>query len=61
MVFDSLSYFDVLCRDLGVQERRKGGLKEWVGGYGPQDYEGLLGEWVAKANGSRGEDGKKVV
>ncbi|KAH7394161.1 flavin-binding monooxygenase-like protein-like protein [Phaeosphaeria sp. MPI-PUGE-AT-0046c] len=62
MVFDSLSYFDRLCRDLGVERRRKGGawrLREWVGGYGPQEYLGLVREWVK--NGEKGEEGKKVV
>lgn len=50
MVFDSLSYFDVLCRDLGVKARRRWGLREWFAGYGPQDYEGLVGEWVETRN-----------
>ncbi|OAL46265.1 FAD/NAD(P)-binding domain-containing protein, partial [Pyrenochaeta sp. DS3sAY3a] len=43
VVFDSLSYFDVLCRDLGVEGKRKGwGFGEVVKSYGPQDYRGVL-------------------
>ncbi|KAF2851253.1 flavin-binding monooxygenase-like protein-like protein [Plenodomus tracheiphilus IPT5] len=48
LVFDSLSYFDVLLGDLGVEGRRKGGVTEWVGGYGPGDYGGLVGEWETR-------------
>ncbi|EUC40661.1 hypothetical protein COCMIDRAFT_9508 [Bipolaris oryzae ATCC 44560] len=45
LVFDTLPYFDVLLRDLGLRDRRKGGgVKEWVEGYGPEDYRGLLEE-----------------
>ena len=43
LVFDTLPYFDTLLRDLGMQERRKGGgVRECVSSYGPEDYRGLL-------------------
>ncbi|EOA89961.1 hypothetical protein ACJQWK_02704 [Exserohilum turcicum] len=43
LVFDGLPYFDVLLGDLGLQGRRKGSeAREWMSGYGPQDYRALL-------------------
>jgi hypothetical protein len=50
----------VLCRDLGVKEKRRSGLREWVVGYGPQDYEGLVGEWVGKVSEGGGEGKKRI-
>jgi hypothetical protein len=45
LVFDTLPYFDTMLRDLGMQERRKGGgVRECVSSYGPEDYSGLLEE-----------------
>jgi hypothetical protein len=58
MVFDSLPYFDVLLRDLGLEGRRKGGgLRELWKSYGPEDYRGVIGEWV---DGQRAERKKDV-
>ncbi|CAN9117171.1 unnamed protein product [Alternaria alternata] len=43
LVFDTLPYFDTLLKDMGLQERRKGGgVRECVSSYGPEDYRGLL-------------------
>ncbi|KAI4930657.1 uncharacterized protein J4E92_004489 [Alternaria infectoria] len=43
LVFDTMPYLDTLLRDLGMQERRKGGgVRECVSSYGPEDYRGLL-------------------
>ncbi|KAH7401307.1 flavin-binding monooxygenase-like protein-like protein [Pyrenochaeta sp. MPI-SDFR-AT-0127] len=60
VVFDTLPYFDLLLRDLGLQGRRKGGVlgvRECVRSYGPQDYRGLLVQW----EGRRSEETKKGV
>lgn len=57
-VFDSVSYFDMLLRDLGVRYRRKKGvLREIFGAYGPADYRGVVDEWL----GLEGREGKKSV
>jgi hypothetical protein len=49
VVFDSLPYFDVLLRDLGLEARRKGEWwKEIVASYGPEDWRGLVAEWEMK-------------
>lgn len=46
-VFDALPYVDLLLRDLGLKTRRKGGfLKEISDPYGPEDYVGIIDEWV---------------
>lgn len=46
-VFDALPYVDMLLVDLGLKSRRKAGfLKEISEPYGPEDYVGLVGEWV---------------
>ncbi|KAI9050648.1 hypothetical protein LZ554_005805 [Drepanopeziza brunnea f. sp. 'monogermtubi'] len=48
-VFDSLPYADLLLGDLGVRFRRKRGwFREVVEPYGPEDYEGVVGEWIEK-------------
>lgn len=75
LVFDSLSYFDVLMGDLGLDGRRLGGngegkgtcgwwWREWFGCYGPQNYKGLVREWVEKEEGLERKwegEGKKDV
>jgi hypothetical protein len=59
VVFDTLPYFDMLLRDLGLNGRRKGGgVREVVSSYGPEDYRGLIEEWVRK---ERREEGKKDI
>ncbi|KAL4875429.1 hypothetical protein BJY04DRAFT_202185 [Aspergillus karnatakaensis] len=48
-VFDAIPYVDVLLKDLGLKtERRQGeGFARRFGvGYGPEDYVGLVEEWV---------------
>ena len=45
--FDALTYVDLLLGDLGMRVRRKGSmLKELFAPYGPEDYGGLVEEWV---------------
>jgi hypothetical protein len=52
-VFDAVPYVDMLLRDVGVKPHRKGGVvREAVEAYGPEDYRGIVGEWVA-AHGER--------
>ncbi len=47
-VFDAVPYLDMLLGDLGLQNRRKNGSfwKEIFEPYGPEDYRGLVQEWV---------------
>ncbi|PBP19947.1 flavin-binding monooxygenase-like protein [Diplocarpon rosae] len=48
-VFDSVPYVDLLLKDLGLQNRRKGGwFEEITRPYSPEDYMGIVGEWIAK-------------
>jgi hypothetical protein len=48
-VFDAVPYLDMLCKDLGLQNRRKGTLwKEVFEAYGPEDYKGIAEEWMEK-------------
>ena len=49
--FDGVPYYDLLLGDLGVRSWRKGW--GWVGevfggGYGPEDYRGVVEEWIRK-------------
>lgn len=46
-VFDAVPYLDMLCKDLGLQNRRKDNLwKEVFEAYGPEDYAGIVEEWI---------------
>jgi hypothetical protein len=46
-VFDAVPYVDMLLKDVGVKSRRKNGVfAEAVEPYGPEDYKGIVGEWV---------------
>lgn len=48
-VFDAVPYIDLLLSDLGIEIHRKGGwFKEATDPYGPEDYVGVVGEWIAK-------------
>ena len=50
-VFDAVPYFDLLLGDLGLKYWRKGwGIVGEIfgGGYGPEDYTGLIEEWLAR-------------
>ncbi|KAI4726288.1 dimethylaniline monooxygenase (N-oxide forming) [Aureobasidium sp. EXF-10728] len=50
-VFDAVPYLDMLLRDLGLEYRRKGGwFKEVFEAYGPEDYAGIVEEWMGKKN-----------
>lgn len=47
-VFDALPYFDMLLKDMGLNIYKKGGwLAEATTPYGPEDYRGLMEEWLA--------------
>lgn len=49
LVFDSLPYVDTLLRDLGLVTNRKSNWwKEIFECYRPQDYRGMIEEWVRK-------------
>ena len=51
VAFDGIPYLDLLLRDLGLRNWRKGWgwLGELLGGgYGPADYRGLVEEWKQK-------------
>lgn len=48
-VFDAVPYIDLLLTDLGIAAHRKGSwFKEATDPYGPEDYAGVVGEWIAK-------------
>ncbi|CAO2653061.1 Nn.00g024720.m01.CDS01 [Neocucurbitaria sp. VM-36] len=48
-VFESLPYFDMLLRDMGLETHRHGGLwRELTSPYYPRDYRGLVEEWQAR-------------
>jgi hypothetical protein len=57
LIFESQSFFDVLCRDLGIEKwrKRKGAkwwqkphrfAKEWLVPYRAKDYKGLVDEFL---------------
>ena len=51
IAFDSLPYYDLLLRDLGLDHRRKvGTVANIFHSHAPQDYTGLVGEWLAKSS-----------
>lgn len=48
-VFDGIPYVDLMLGDLGVRSRRKGGwFSEMTSPYGPEDYRGVVREWMEK-------------
>lgn len=48
-VFDALPYIDLMLSELGLRVRRKAGrTAEWFAPYGPEDYRGLVEEWMDK-------------
>ncbi|KAA8907994.1 hypothetical protein FN846DRAFT_946278 [Sphaerosporella brunnea] len=50
-VFDAVPYIDLLLADVGLSGRRKGGIvAECFHPYGPEDYRGLVQEWLQKEN-----------
>ncbi|OCL10663.1 hypothetical protein AOQ84DRAFT_374704, partial [Glonium stellatum] len=51
-VFDAVPYMDMLLKDLGLRNRRKGGWREVLEPYGVEDYRGLVGEWKGKRKSS---------
>ncbi|EAQ87700.1 hypothetical protein CHGG_04319 [Chaetomium globosum CBS 148.51] len=51
-VFDALPYVDLLVSDLGLKvHRKRGWWAEVTEPYGPEDYRGLVGEWVRRVEG----------
>jgi hypothetical protein len=49
MVFDAVSYLDMLLMDMGLKcYRKQGTVAEIFSPYGPGDYKGLTTEWIAK-------------
>ncbi|KFY02050.1 hypothetical protein V490_00665 [Pseudogymnoascus sp. VKM F-3557] len=48
MVFELVPFVDTLCRDLGLETRRKGGWREIFEFYGVRDYNGVVEEWMKK-------------
>lgn len=56
-VFDAVPYIDTLLKDLGLRLYRKAGLmNEVFGAYGPEDYRGLIGEWLDLNGGGKKRD-----
>ncbi|PYI36977.1 FAD/NAD(P)-binding domain-containing protein [Aspergillus indologenus CBS 114.80] len=54
--YEGLPYVDLLLKDLGLRVRRKDGvLREWFESYGPEDYCGIVGEWLALWRGNGGK------
>ncbi|KAI0392822.1 FAD/NAD(P)-binding domain-containing protein [Xylariaceae sp. FL0594] len=54
-IFDSVPYLDLLMRDLGLNQYRKGGwLGELTDAYSTQDYKGINEEWEKKMAAKRG-------
>lgn len=54
-VFDALPYMDLLLQDLGLKVLRKGSWwADLTVPYGPEDYRGLVGEWVEVHGGGKG-------
>ncbi|PWW74524.1 FAD/NAD(P)-binding domain-containing protein [Tuber magnatum] len=48
VTFEFMPYLDTLVGDLGLNRRRKGGVREWFGTYSPRDYRGIIPEWARK-------------
>ncbi|KFY89328.1 hypothetical protein V500_05773 [Pseudogymnoascus sp. VKM F-4518 (FW-2643)] len=48
MVFEIVPFIDTLCRDLGIETKRKGGWREIFESYGVRDYTGVVEEWMTK-------------
>jgi len=47
LAFDQIPYTSMLVRDLGLNDQRKGGWREFLQPYRPRDYRGILDEWKA--------------
>ncbi|KAH7138004.1 hypothetical protein B0J11DRAFT_2773 [Dendryphion nanum] len=68
LVFDSLPYFDLLMRDMGLEGKRKGSLGPWgrnwgrecFRSYGPEDYRGVVGVWEERVKENIGGGGMEV-
>ncbi|KAL5346713.1 hypothetical protein ACLOAV_008420 [Pseudogymnoascus australis] len=60
MVFELVPFVDTLCRDLGLETRRKGGWKEIFEFYGVRDYNGMVDEWMKKEKEKEKEKEKLV-
>lgn len=54
-VFEGVPYFDMLLRDMGLENHRHKGLwSELTSPYYPKDYKGLVEEWQAKQESKKG-------
>ena len=52
--FDTVPYFDVLLRDLELERwKKKDWLREIIEPYGPDDYIGVVEEWIEQKRGKR--------
>ncbi|KAG0637553.1 hypothetical protein HOY80DRAFT_924147 [Tuber brumale] len=49
LTFEFMPYLDTLVGDLGLNRRRKCGVREWFGTYSPRDYRGIISEWGQKS------------
>jgi hypothetical protein len=56
MVLEIVPFVDTLCRDLGIETKRKGGWREIFEWYGVNDYSEVVEEWMKKEK--LGEVGK---
>lgn len=61
-VFDTIPYVDLLLGDLGLKVWRKNGrVAEWLEPYGPEDYKGLVDEFVKTRQELEDSELKKTV
>lgn len=55
-LFDWIPYLDRLLHDMGIKTQRKGNpLADFLTPYGPQCYDGIVDEYVAKRSAKLGE------
>ncbi|KAJ9326843.1 hypothetical protein DTO027B5_4669 [Paecilomyces variotii] len=55
-LYDFLPYIDTLCRDLGINSRRKKNpIAEIFSPYRPEDFNGFVDEYLAAQNGGAGK------
>jgi hypothetical protein len=62
MTFDSLSFVDLLLKDLGLSSHRKGSWwwREWLVPYTQNDYRELVLEWEKSREKSVKDKNKNV-
>lgn len=59
-VFDALPYYDMLLRDMGLEGRRKGGWRDILVPYGPEDYRKIVEEWETRRSAMERQEKKEV-